>query len=303
MRSTQLLSLCLCIPLFTIGCSDGSDRVNSCEGLSTKSGSYPGLKIFSGGMERSYLLYVPAIDTPPRPLPLVFNFHGRGGTGEAQEFLSEFAALADVHKFIVVSPDGIGNTWNAGDCCGIAVEAAIDDVGFTEDLIEKVSSEYCVDLNRVYSTGLSNGGYMSYRLACEMADRFAAIAPVAARNRTLSCAPSRPVPMIAIHGTEDIIVDYSLAVASVDAWIAYNQCSVEPQVVYQQGDVECVSYDQCAQGATTEFCTVDGGGHNWPGSFDLFEADPETFYWAGKNTRDIDASAEIWRFFVKHPRR
>ena len=283
-------------------CGDISDATNPCEGLSTESGYFPDLKIFSGGMERSYILYVPAIENPSRPMPLVFDFHGRGSTGEAQFNYSNFDALADKHKFILVSPNGIGNTWNAGDCCGVAVEAAIDDVSFTEDTIEHVSREYCIDPHRIYASGMSNGGYMSYRLACEMADRIAAIGPVAARNRTLACAPSRPVPMIAMNGTEDILVDYSLAVSSVEMWIASNQCSGEQQIVYKKEDVTCVSYSECAQGATTEFCTVDGGGHSWPGAIDLFELDPEVFFWAGKTTESIDASIKIWNFFAGHPR-
>ncbi len=149
---------------------------------------------------------------------------------------------------------------------------------------------------------MSNGGYMSYRLACEMADRFAAIGPVAARDRTISCTPSRPVPMLAMNGTLDIVVEYSLAASDARAWAAANQCSPESTVVYLQGDVTCVSYNECAQGATTEFCTVDGGGHSWPGAIDLFELDPVQYFWAGKTTQDIDGSAEIWRFFSEHPR-
>lgn len=283
-------------------CGDGSDSINSCEGLSTESGYFPGLTIFSGGMERNYVLYVPDIDDPSRPMPLVFNFHGLGSTGEAQFPYSEFGALADIHKFIVVSPNGIGNSWNAGECCNPAVEAAVDDVGFTADMIEQVSTEYCVDPDRIYASGMSNGGFMSYRLACDMANRFAAIGPVAGGNRTVSCAPSRPVPMIAMNGTLDVVVPYSPAASDAEAWAAANQCSPESEVVYQQGDVTCVSYNECVQGATTEFCTVDEGGHTWPGAIDIFELDPVTYFWAGKTTQDIDGSAEIWRFFSEHPR-
>lgn len=304
MKTLKILAF-LAGVLILQACDDSSDSIgsiNSCMGLSTESGYFPGLTIFSGGMERSYILYVPDIDDPSRPMPLVFNFHGLGSTGEAQFAYSEFAALADIHKFIVVSPQGIGNSWNAGECCDVAAEAAVDDVGFTADMIEQVSSEYCVDPDRIYASGMSNGGFMSYRLACEMADRFAAIGPVAARNMTVSCAPSRPVPMIAMNGTLDILVEYPQAALDAEAWAAANQCSPESTLVYQQGDVTCASYNECAQGATTEFCTVDEGGHTWPGAIDLFELDPVQYYWAGKTTQDIDGSAEIWRFFSEHPR-
>lgn len=283
-------------------CSDGSDSINICKDRSTASGYFPGQTIFSGGMERNYILYVPTIDDPSRPMPLVFNFHGLGSTGEQQHAYGDFASLADEHKFIVVSPDGIGNSWNAGYCCGTAAETGVDDIGFTADMIDEVSSQYCVDPDRVYASGMSNGGFISYRLACDLADRIAAIGPVAAANQTLSCDPSRSVPMIAMNGTADVLVDYAGASESAQAWATANQCSFDPALVYEQGDVSCLAYENCAQGATTQFCTVEDGGHTWPGAVDLFELDPVTYFWAGKTTQDIDASREIWEFFEAHPR-
>ena len=108
--------------------------------------------------------------------------------------------------------------------------------------------------------------------------------------------------MIAINGTLDIRVEYSQAAADAQAWATVNQCSPESTIGYQQGDVSCAAYNLCVQGATTQFCTVDGGGHSWPGAIDLLALDPEEFYWAGETTQDIDASTEIWKFFSEHPR-
>ena len=272
-----------------------------CKGLTAGSGFFPNETIFSGGMERSYLLYVPTRYKSNRPMPMVFNFHGLGSNGAQQYAYSELSALAEKFKFIMVSPNGVGNSWNAGFCCGAAVAAQIDDVGFTSDMIDEISSDYCVNPDRVYSTGMSNGGYMSYRLACDLADRIAAIGPVAAANRTVSCDPSRPVPVIAMNGTDDLLVDYADGLVSVQAWAAANACSDIPEVVYDKGDVTCVTYENCAENATSQLCTVDGGGHTWPGAIDLLELDPVLYWWAGKTSQDIDASRAIWKFFAGRP--
>jgi polyhydroxybutyrate depolymerase len=272
-----------------------------CQDLTAGSGYFPNETIISGGLERSYVLYVPTTYKTNRPMPLVFNFHGLGSTGESQFAYSELSTLAEKFKFILVSPNGLGNSWNGGFCCGFAAAAGIDDVGFTSDMIDEISSEYCVNSDRIYSTGISNGGFMSYRLACDLADRIAAIGPVAAANVTISCEPSRPVPVIAMNGTDDILVSYAGGLASVQLWAAGNGCSDTPEVVYDEGEVTCVAYEDCAEEATAEICTIEGGGHNWPGAIDLFELDPVLYWWAGHTTQDIDASREIWKFFAERP--
>jgi polyhydroxybutyrate depolymerase len=271
-----------------------------CQDLTAGAGFFPAETLVSGGLDRSYALYVPSTYVSNRPMPLVFNFHGLGSTGLAQFAYSELAALAEKYKFILVSPNGLGNSWNGGFCCGFAAAANIDDVGFTSDMIDAIRSEYCVNPDRVFSTGISNGGFMSYRLACDLADRIAAIGPVAAANVTTSCDPSRPVPVIAMNGTDDILVNYAGGLASIEGWAAGNDCSDETDVVYDKGEVTCDAYRDCAEDATVELCTVDGGGHNWPGAIDLFALDPITYFWAGHTTQDIDASRAIWKFFAEH---
>ena len=116
-----------------------------------------------------------------------------------------------------------------------------------------------------------------------------------------SCEPSRPVPVIAMNGTDDLLVNYAGGLASVQAWAAGNGCSATPEVVYDEGEVTCVAYQDCAEEATAELCTIEGGGHTWPGAIDLFELDPILYWWAGHTTQDIDASREIWKFFAERP--
>jgi polyhydroxybutyrate depolymerase len=273
----------------------------SCEGFSTESGQFPERTLFSGGMDRYYSLKVPTVTDPLQPLPLVFDFHGFGLNKEQQAGYSQFGALVEEEQFILVTPDGIDNSWNGGTCCGNAVNATVDDVAFVNDMITEVSQEYCVDSNRIYSAGMSNGGFISYRLACELSDKIAAIAPVAAANVTTSCAPSRPVPVIAFNGTADILVNYSIALSTVDEWALQNQCESQPRIVYEQGDVTCFAYEECSQGATTQLCIIDEGGHSWPGGVDLLAIAPEIYFWAGKTTQNIDATQQAWAFFKAHP--
>ncbi|MFX0202374.1 MAG: alpha/beta hydrolase family esterase [Candidatus Hodarchaeota archaeon] len=143
---------------------------------------------------------------------------------------------------------------------------------------------------------------MSYRLACDLSSRIAAIAPVAADMGGYRCKPSRPVPLIAFHGTDDNIIHYEGGKYSVEDWAAINECSEETEVVFQRGKVTCVAYKGCKQNATVEFCTIKGGGHTWPGAIDLLKLDPVKYRRLGQTTQDIDGSQAIWEFFSEHPR-
>jgi polyhydroxybutyrate depolymerase len=299
-RTISALSGAALIGISLLGPALPAHAGKGCQDFTAGPGAFPEQTIVSGGLERSYFLYVPSTYVPNRPMPLVFNFHGLGSNGVDQFAYSELSALAEKFKFILVSPNGLGASWNGGGCCGFAAAQDIDDVGFTSDMIDEISGSYCVNPDRVFATGISNGGFMSYRLACDLADRIAAIGPVAAANVTLSCAPSRPVPVIAMNGTDDVLVSYAGGQASVQAWAAGNGCSGETEVTYDKGDVTCVAYQDCDEDATAELCTIDGGGHNWPGAIDLFALDPILYFWAGYTTQDIDASREIWKFFAEY---
>jgi len=270
-----------------------------CKDLTGESGSFLKM-ITSGGIERSYMLYVPSKYKHNRRTPMVFNFHGGGGQAGGHFGYSELWAMADRYHFILVTPDGYGNYWNAGQCCGAASAEEVDDVGFVSDLIDEIMKDYCVDPYRIFATGFSNGGALSNRLACDLSDRIAAIAPIASWDSTNICIPSRPVPMIAFHGTDDLVVNYLGGLYAVTSWAARNGCSDETEIYYQKGDVTCEAYKGCAENATVVFCTIDGGGHNWPGALDLYAIDPVKYYYFGYTTQDIDASAAMWKFFAHH---
>jgi polyhydroxybutyrate depolymerase len=165
------------------------------------------------GRTRNYFVHTPPAHTGKAPLPLVLVLHGATESAENVERLSGMSAKADQENFLVVYPTGTGRlknvpTWNAGACCGYAMENKIDDVAFLRALLEKVEKDYSVDPKRVYAAGISNGGMMSYRLACELSDKFAAISPVE-EAQDLPCHPTSPVSVIVFHGTANHLVPFN----------------------------------------------------------------------------------------------
>ncbi len=257
--------------------------------------------VFHGGRKRSYQLHVPKGYDPSQPTALVLNFHGRtltalGEAAVAQEISSGLYAKGDAAGFIVVNPQGlIGNgeqTWDAGLCC--AADQGRDDVGYVDAVIAQLKQELCIDDARIYATGISNGGFMSHRLACERANVFAAVAPVAAYNTMLACNPSRAIPMLSFNGTSDPLVSYGWSQSSNQAWVARNGCNPTPTQTFEHGDSHCSTYSGCKAGAEVVFCTVEGGGHTWPGGPALFSVG------LGKTTKDLSANDAMWDFFQKH---
>jgi polyhydroxybutyrate depolymerase len=253
------------------------------------------------GLERTYLLHVPPGATGP--LPIVFAYHGLRTNAGMQRWVSRMNDHADQNGYAVVYPEGTGpaieQSWNAGSCCGPATANDVDDVGFTLAILDALRAPLCIDASRVHATGLSNGGHMSYRLACEQADVFASVASVAGVLAVSSCAPARPVPVLHFHGTSDLIVSYDYGIAAVGAeqtvadWAQRNGCDDTPATSFQSGHATCVAYAGCDGGGAAELCTVDGGGHTWPGGEDV--------PLLGATTQDIDATARIGAFFAAHP--
>lgn len=256
-----------------------------------------------GGASRSYQLYLPSGYDSAKKWPLVLNFHGRtasafGEAAPAHEFVSKLSEKGSAAGFVVVNPQGLtdsdgSQTWNAGSCC--AEDKSRDDVGFVDALLDALALDLCIDEKRVYAAGLSNGGFMSHRLACERAERFAAIAPVAAINGMSSCTPSRPVSVIAFNGTADNLVPYSVSEATIADWVSRNGCGATPTKTFEKGDSRCDTYSGCQAGAEVTFCSVTDGGHTWPGGADL------SALGFGKTTQDLSANDALWDFFVKHP--
>lgn len=265
--------------------------------------------------DRTYRLYVPAVVDPAGPA-LVVALHGGGGNADQLERTIRLNRIAETEGFLVVYPDGSGRwdeillTWNAGNCCGYALDQRVDDVAVLRALVEELAASYSIDRKRVYATGMSNGGMMAYRLACEAADLFAAIAPVAGALNLEACTPAEPVSVLAIHGTADQHVLFEGGAPLIQAdqhprrdrsvhqamtfWAAVNGCDPEPLVV-QSGSVSHESHPGCDAGRGVELLAILGGGHAWPGAIPF---SPQ----ADKPSMALDASEALWAFFEAHPK-
>lgn len=262
------------------------------------------------GITRSYSFYVPAIYNPANPVPLVLNLHGYTSFGWQQSLYGDFKAIADTANFIVVHPEGTvqpgtANTqfWNVG-----FFPSSVDDVAFLEALIDTIAKSYNINQGRLYSTGMSNGGFMSYELACQ-SNRFAAVASVTGSMTTLnaaSCSPSKPTPIMQIHGTNDATVPYAgnagfLGIEDVVSyWVTFNNCPTTPTMTAvpdinttDGATAEHYVYAAGNGGATVEFFKVINGAHTWPGAPLAIDV----------TCMDFSASKEIWRFFnqFQHP--
>jgi polyhydroxybutyrate depolymerase len=266
--------------------------------------------IYSGGIYRTYRLYIPAIfNGGITARPLILNLHGYTSNASAQQLYSNFMPIADTANFLMVYPQGTKDLsgkpfWNAG-----ISSLGVNDIGFLSNLIDSLSANYNINLNRVYSTGMSNGGFMSHTLACELSSKIAAIASVTGSIFTTqygnNCHPLHPVPVMQISGTSDPTVPYngdlSQNMMPIDSvvkyWVIKNNCNTVPvfsnvpntntldgctaeHYVYVNGD----------HGSSVELYKIIGGTHTWPG-----------FPYGGVGTNlDINASVEIWRFFSKY---
>jgi len=264
----------------------------------------------SGGLRDAYV-HIPASYDPTAGTMIVLNFHGYSSNAPEEEILAEMNPVADARNFIVVYPDGVAASFNAGTCCGVAWTNSVDDVQFTKDLLAKLESEYCIDASRVYATGTSNGGFMAHRLGCAMADVFAAIAPVAGVLGIPAdqCNPVRPIPVLDFHGTADPVVPFSggppvtpllVGLATFDSvddtiatWRSKNSCVATPATIYSSGDATCTDFNGCRGDADVVQCVIDGGGHTWPGGVPI----PPL----GKTSTDISATNTMIDFFVAHP--
>ena len=261
------------------------------------------LSLDFGGDTRTFDVHVPDTYDPKVPMPLIVNFHGFTSNAPEEELLSNMNGKADSVGFIVAYPEGLGTaqSWNAGACCGQAAQENKDDVGLVGKILDMVEDRFCVDQKRVFATGMSNGGFMSHRLACELSTRIAAVAPVAGVLGITTCNPARPVPVMHFHGTLDPLVPYdgspTLGFISVpdtfSGWAKRENCTGDPVETYRKADSHCSTYQKCAQGSEVTLCTVDGGGHTWPGGLPV----PTLGY----TTTNLNATDAMWDFFVMHP--
>ncbi len=259
------------------------------------------------GILREYNLHLPNGYDANTPTPLVLNLHGYSSNNLQQEYYTGFNQVSDINNFIVVYPNGTFDNegfryWNSG-----FISSGVDDVGFLSALIDTLANQYNIETTQVYSTGMSNGGFMSYRLACELEDKIAAIASVTGAfpyEIANTCQNTRPVSVMQISGTADPTVNYNGVAGSyysaeggIDYWAQKNNTLLVPKSV----DLEDIStQDNCTtthfyygegdNGTEVELYRVNGGEHTWPGASFII----------GVTSEDFNASRTIWSFFSRH---
>ncbi|MDX5364133.1 MAG: prolyl oligopeptidase family serine peptidase [Pseudazoarcus pumilus] len=274
------------------------------------------------GDARNYVLHIPARLDPARPAPLVVAMHGGGGHAAymADDERYGLITAAEREGFVVVFPNGYSKfprgrlaTWNAGGCCGDARDRSSDDVGFVRAVVAEVESRVKIDPARIFATGMSNGGMMAYRLACEAADLFRAVAAVAGTEAMQRCTPSRPVPVLHIHARNDThvlfdggagpdafrdeskVMDFVSVPDTVARWVERNRCEGRPVRVLDTPGAYCERYRGCRDDAAVQLCVTEQGGHSWPGAQTVRR---------GKEgaSQALDANSVMWRFFSEHSR-
>jgi len=263
----------------------------------------------SGIMDRCYWIHVPPAYSPEQPMPLVISLHGFAERAPIQQWLSQWDTVADAESFIVVYPEGLNMPvrWNIAPN---EETRATDDVQFIRDLIAEVSGLASIEAGRIYVNGMSNGGAMTSRVACEMAGVVAAVGMVGALplDPPHGCDPARPMPIIAFHGTADPIVRYEggttnlpganpVTYPPVAMWIAgwarRNGCQPDPETLPPVADdVSGVRYLGCDDDVDVLFYTIAGGGHTWPGGSPIDIV--------GRTATSISADQMMWDFFSRY---
>lgn len=264
--------------------------------------------IYVHGVRRTFHVY-----RPPGlagPAPLVVMLHGGFGTGTQAEQDYGWDTQARAAHFVVAYPDGLDRAWNVGGgCCGVPGRTGADDVGFITRMVARISAEVRIDPDRVYATGISDGGMLAYRLACDTTI-FAAIGPDSATELG-SCRSPAPVSVIHIHGTADHNIPYDggtgQGFAHIDGpaipllnatWRSIDHCAA-PSV--RVSGVVTTSVARCPGGRAVELITIRGAGHQWPGSVPPSRLATRLLHLDQPSTA-LDATKVIWRFFTAHPR-
>ncbi len=263
-----------------------------------------------GDTERTYLLHVPETLPAKRAAPLLLVFHGGGGHASNMPRLTGFDTLADEKNFIVAYPESFNTHWNDGRDLSPA-----DDVAFVRALITQLEQTHPVDEGRIYATGFSNGGFFSQKLACDMADKIAAVASVSATMPEPLfpvCKPARPVSVMFMHGTKDPIVNIDGGVIgrkngrnislkeAANFWREIDHTSSGssqelPDQVQDGTHVDREVYSKGKKDTEVVVYTIEGGGHAWPGGVQYMPA-----ILVGKTTRNFRATEVIWEFLQKH---
>lgn len=267
-------------------------------------------QITVSGRERTYAVFRPTALTRTATVPLVVVLHGGFGTGAQAEKSYRWDDLASAKGFVVVYPDGVRRSWNAGgNCCGPANRDNVDDVAFLDAVIASVSKSENIDQHRVYVTGISNGGAMSYRLACEGRASVAAIGSVSG-TMPGGCRTSRPISVMEIHGLQDQNIPFTGGVGSkgvtdidwpsvevtLDHFRSVDRCG---SVVTQKNGVVQQADAQCAEGLEVRLITIADAGHQWPGAIAERPIARRLFKLDTPSTA-LDATEALWAFFQRH---
>lgn len=262
---------------------------------------------------RTYVVKLPKSyyenDSSSKAYPVIIALHGTGGNARQMESSYGLNDKADLADFIVVYPEGVRSngvlgirTWNAGKCCDYAMENNIDDVAFISSLIDRLESEFNIDPAKIYVAGMSNGGMMAYRLACELSSRIAAIAAISSTMMTTDCDPERPVPILHIHSALDSKIpftggvgiggyDFSNVDSVLNVWADINLCMTTP-TENDNGRYKTKFWNSCHGDVSIERYLTHDGGHSWPGG-------KQPGPWADLPSAYINANDVIWDFFQR----
>lgn len=264
------------------------------------------------GRIRNYLMNLPPNYNTADNFALVVALHGFGGQPAQMEQDYKLTQKSNSAQFVVVYPEGTPSngplklrSWNAGNCCDFAMESAVNDVGFISKLIQKLVRQYKISGKKVYVTGMSNGAMMTYRLACEIPNQIAAIAPVSGTLITsVPCQPARAVPVLHIHSEIDTKVPYAGGIglagyyfppvdSSLRVWASINGCNLHPQTVFDSALYSQIRYNGCVNSTTVQLNLTKDGGHSWPGGLPARAN-------ADEPSKAFDATDEMWEFFKQY---
>ena len=297
---TLYFHIIICSICFSISCGKGKPSTKPYRFNET---------IVVDGLSRSYTLNLPPNYYENAGFSLVIAMHGGGGSASQFESTSKLTEKANAAGFIVVYPEGTGviNTWNAGTCCGSAVNNNINDVKFISMLIDKLVASYKINAKKVYATGHSNGGMMSYRLACELSTKIAAIAPNGSTMVvTQPCNPARAVPVLHMHSKLDQHVVYTGGYGNgvsgvycppldsvLNVWSLKNNCASPSQVITTTANYTHKRWLNCTNNSIVDYYLTNDGGHGWPGGLP-----------GGPNSdtpsTSINANDLLWSFFQQY---
>jgi polyhydroxybutyrate depolymerase len=295
------------------------------EAIHLEPGQYERVLIHDG-IHRTYILHIPPQYDPQKAFPLVLLFHG--GTGNAKQALDNYGLVEKANRegFVLVAPNGTGRlktrllTWNVGFGFGYAMRHNIDDIGFTRKLITEIEDTISIDPQRIYATGISNGGILCHFLAAELSDRIAAIAPVVAtiggkksidEQYILPPRPNEAVSVIAFNGLLDERIPYSGGIQKKSVgkpvwvksgqetqvfWVVVNHCTATPHIeVNKYDEYEKITYDRGIDNSEVIQYLIFNQGHAWPGG-------KKPRMGADTPSKTVNATDLMWEFFQKHPK-